>query len=82
MMRRCANWLKVFSGMLVLAVLATPAMSESTGAKSAAGARRSDDQLAKELANPLAALISVPFQMNFDRNIGPVDDGYQLTIKV
>ena len=81
-MRRCTDWLKVISGMLVLAVLATPAISEPAGAKAAAGARRSDDQLAKQLANPLATLISVPFQMNFDRNIGPVDDGYQLSIKV
>jgi hypothetical protein len=31
--------------------------------------------LAKQLANPVAALIIVPFQLNYDQDIGPEDDG-------
>lgn len=32
-------------------------------------------KLAQKLSNPVASLISVPFQGNFDRGIGPDDDG-------
>lgn len=31
--------------------------------------------LAKKLSNPVASLISVPFQFNYDQNIGPERDG-------
>ncbi len=31
--------------------------------------------LAQELANPLANIVSVPFQLNFDDNLGPAGDG-------
>lgn len=41
-----------------------------------------DQYLAQQLANPIAALISVPLQLNYDQNIGPDDDGERVTLNV
>ena len=38
--------------------------------------------LAQELTNPIADLVTVPIQMNFDDRIGPADDGSKLTTNV
>ncbi len=35
--------------------------------------------LAKQLSNPVASLISVPFQLNYDSGYGP-EDGYRVTL--
>jgi hypothetical protein len=42
-------------------------------ARSAALAAESEEELAKKLQNPVANLISVPFQNNWDFGIGPAD---------
>jgi hypothetical protein len=41
-----------------------------------------DAELAQELSNPIADLITVPIQMNFDRGIGPQDDGWKLQTNI
>jgi hypothetical protein len=38
--------------------------------------------LAKKLSNPVAALISVPLQLNYDANIGAADDGTRWVLNV
>lgn len=42
---------------------------------------QSEEELAKKLSNPVSSLISVPFQSNFDFNLGE-DDGFRYTLNV
>lgn len=42
----------------------------------------SDADLAQELSNPIANLITIPIQVNYDRGIGPIDDGWKLQTNI
>lgn len=55
----------------------------STAMGQAVETAASEYDIARELSNPVAALISVPLQFNYDRGIGPAEDGrrYQLNIQ-
>lgn len=51
-------------------------------AVSGAGAHAADSDLAQQLSNPVADLISVPFQLNYDQDIGPNDDTDRWTLNI
>jgi len=54
----------------------------SAFAQSASGGGGSAADLAKKLSNPVAALISVPFQLNSDGDIGPAERGERRVLNV
>jgi len=74
-------WLFTCTLGLLVATVATYAQSagpEETPAASLGG----DADLAQELTNPVADLITIPIQMTFDNDIGIADDGMKVTTNV
>ena len=59
-----------------------PKATETKPADKAAAPANEAQELAKKLSNPVANLISVPLQSNFDCNIGPADDGCRFTMNL
>jgi hypothetical protein len=59
--------------LLTLAMLA--ALTEPAAAQSA-------EEMAKKMANPIAAVISLPFQANWDRELGANRDGKRMTLNI
>jgi len=63
--------MSVCTGVAVLALVSSrPVQAEDAA------------DLAKKLSNPVAALISVPVQLNYDQDIGPRDGGDRWTLNV
>ncbi len=63
-------------------LLALACALASTSLQAAEPATDDAAELAKKLSNPVAALISVPLQNNFDFGGGPKDDGFRYTLNV
>jgi hypothetical protein len=52
--------------VLIAVVLCTPVEAQD------------DSDLAQDLTNPVADLLTIPIQMNYDQNIGLAEDGWKL----
>jgi Putative MetA-pathway of phenol degradation len=65
------------SAMIVAQCRAWPALAAAAlfaaCAQSRAMTDEEEENLAKQLANPVAAVVSVPIQLNLDRRVGPAD---------
>jgi hypothetical protein len=61
-----------FLWAVLFAIVPTVQAEEVPGTK-----QNSDAELAQQLSNPIADLITIPVQMNFDYDIGPRDDGWK-----
>jgi len=67
---------------LALIALAAIAATAPASAEDAAAASDDADSLAMRLANPVAALISVPLQFNWDTGLGREGDGDRTTLNI
>lgn len=60
-------------------IVAVLVLAQGSGVTAAA---ESEAELAKKLNNPIAALISIPFQLNYDADIGAGDQGERLVLNI
>ena len=77
-MKKTVAWISTFFMFLAFSVLVQPARAEDASAAQKGG----DADLAQELSNPLADLMTIPIQLNYDRDIGPGDDGWKLQTNI
>ena len=68
--------------LTVIVNFTTPAARAAEPTAPTAAADDAAAELAKKLSNPVAALISVPIQNNFDFGAGPNGDGFQYKVNI
>lgn len=71
------------AALVAVSVMPLAAMAQTNNGQSTDERAQSEGaELAKKLQNPVANIISVPFQSNFDFGGGPQDDGFRYTLNV
>ena len=77
-MKKTMHLIFTLSVFFAFSALVQPVRAENTSEAQQGG----DAGLAQELTNPLADLMTIPIQMNYDRDIGPLDDGWKLQTNI
>jgi len=77
-MKKTMVLISTFFMFLAVSALIQPVRAEDTSGAGQGG----DAELAQELSNPLADLMTIPIQMNYDRDFGPLDDGWKLQTNI
>lgn len=68
-------------GFLVILFVVSIFISAAAASDAETGKKVSDEELAKKLQNPVAYLISAPFQNNFQSGLGPKHEGFQYMLR-
>lgn len=71
-------YFNVLLGLIMLAAFSLPLYAES---EKQASAETDVQKLGKKLQNPVAKLMSVPFQNNFEHKLGPEKKGHRYTLR-
>jgi len=72
-----AAWLLLAISMCTTSSIAIAQSAPAGDDSSTSNASADNAQLAEKLSNPVASLISVPLQFNYDSSIGPDRDGHK-----
>ena len=63
-------------------LIAAALLAALAAASAPACAQKSDEEVAKATQNPIAAMISLPFEYNYDQKIGPQETGHKNYVNI
>jgi hypothetical protein len=72
----------IYQSFFLTALFLLPVICSAQGAVVNVAGAQDQEGLAKQLANPVASLISVPMLLEYEQDIGPDDDGDRLKLTV
>ena len=67
---------------LVLLAASGTGVAAQEASQAVGAAQASQAELAKKLSNPVSDLVSVPFQFNWENNVGPDGDGMRMVLNI